>query len=111
MGETERILLGGLSGVAFGAAVALLGAYISNGVLRRRGESAVMAVMAARMLLDAAALGAVYLMRHVLPLPFEPIMIGTALGLSLTGIVTGWKLSHRLSRGEQTKDTQTGGGK
>lgn len=108
--ETEHMLLGGLLGAAFGVSVALLGAWISNSALRRKGESGVMAAMAARMMLDAAALGAVYLMRSILPLPFEPTIIGAALGLSLTGIAAGWKLSRRLSCGDEENKTHTGGG-
>lgn len=109
MGETGRILSGALAGAALGAVVALLGAWISYRTLCHKGESAVMAAMIARMLLDAAALGAVYFLRTMLPFPFEPTMIGTALGLSVTGIVTGWKLSRRLAQDAQERDTAEGG--
>ena len=102
------ILLGGLLGALLGVAVALLGGRISSAVLQRKGESGIMAAMAARLALDAAALGAVFLARRALPLPFEPTIIGTALGLSLTGILLGWRLSRRLAHGGKAADTEGG---
>ena len=105
-----RVLLGGLSGAAFGVAVALLAVRIGAVCTSRGGDGGVMAAMTMRMLLDAAALGAVFLLRHVLPLPFEATLIGTALGLSLTGMVMSWRLSRQIRRGESNKNTDTGGG-
>jgi len=95
--SAAQIVMGALAGLALGVTVALI-----NGVFTRRavakGTSAAMAAaMGCRMALDVALLAGIYLLRNVIPLPFEPTLIGAALGLSLGGIVSAAAISRQLN--------------
>ena len=79
-----------LIGVIIGAAAGLLTAALNTAILRRglkrEGMSGITVATVLRMLLDAAVLGAIYLLRHRLPVPFAPTIIAAAVTMSL-GII------------------------
>ena len=95
-------LLAGAIGFALGALVAFANMCITRRAVRKNSTNAVMAASMLRMLLNIAALAAVYFTRNLLPLPFYGTIIGTALGLSLVGIL----LNLRLSREQWQDPTQ-----
>ena len=70
------------AGLLFGLAVSAVGMVLTLRAMRRGSSKSLALAMALRLLLDLAALGAVYLLRKSMPLPFEPAVIATAVGLS-----------------------------
>ena len=86
--------MGAVAGGLFGLAVAAVGMVLTLRAMKKGGSRALAVAMAVRLLLDLAALGAVYLLRNALPLPFEPTIIATAVGLS-AGVVGLAALSNR----------------
>ena len=87
-------VMGAVAGGLFGLAVAAVGMVLTLRAMKKGGSRALAVAMAVRLLLDLAALGAVYLLRKTLPLPFEPTIIATAVGLS-AGVVGLAALSNR----------------
>ena len=92
----KRILFSAAGGLLFGLAVAA----VNTALLRRalRSGKNLPGAMAVRMLLDVAALGAVYLLRSVLPMHFESAIIAAAAGLSGGIIAMTYLLSRREKR-------------
>ena len=81
----EMYLLAGGIGLIFGSLVAFVNMCITRRGLQKNSANAVMAASLLRMLVNIAALAAVYFTRKLLPLPFYGTIIGTAVGLSLVG--------------------------
>ncbi len=77
------LIVGIAAGFLFGLAVAGVNTAVMARALRSRSAGALTVAVALRTVLDLLALGAVYLTRSVLPLPFEPTLIATAVGLSV----------------------------
>ena len=94
-----KIVLAVLLGLVWGAAAALVNAKISADALKKNKSSAVQAAGAGRMAVDIAALGIVFLLRGVLPLPYEVVLVATAVSLSLFTIL----FAFRMSRAEKEK--------
>lgn len=65
-----------------------------------------MAASLLRMLVNIAALAAVYFTRKLLPLPFYGTIIGTAVGLSLVGILLNLRLSKNNCRTQRKIPSQ-----
>lgn len=97
----EMYLLAGGVGFVFGALVSFANAQITRHSVRKNSANAIMAASILRMLVNIAALAVVYFTRNLLPLPFYGTIVGTAVGLSLVGILLNLKLSK-----EQLKDPQ-----
>ena len=97
----EMYLLAGGIGFVFGALVSFANAQITRHSVRKNSANAIMAASILRMLVNIAALAVVYFTRNLLPLPFYGTIVGTAVGLSLVGILLNLKLSK-----EQMKDPQ-----
>lgn len=97
----EMYLLAGGVGFVFGALVSFANAQITRHSVRKNSANAIMTASILRMLVNIAALAAVYFTRNLLPLPFYGTIVGTAVGLSLVGILLNLKLSK-----EQLKDPQ-----
>lgn len=95
----EMYLLAGGVGFVFGALVSFANAQITRHSVRKNSANAIMAASILRMLVNIAALAVVYFTRNLLPLPFYGTIVGTAVGLSLVGILLNLKLSK-----EQLKD-------
>ena len=97
-----KTVLAVLLGLIWGAAAALVNAKISADALRKNSSSAIRTASAGRMAVDAAALGLVFLLRGVLPLPYEVVLVATAVSLSLLTIV----LAYRMSGAEKKKNRE-----
>ena len=63
--------------------------------MRKNSVNAVIGASMLRMLVNIAALAVVYFTRNLLPLPFYGTIIGTAVGLSLMGILLNLRLSKK----------------
>lgn len=95
-----------VAGLLFGLAVAGLNTVIMRRAIKKGTSSHLLAAVTVRMLLDAAALGAVYLARGRLPLLFQPTLVATAVGLS-AGIISLAILTSRVKPNDRSD--QTGG--
>lgn len=89
------IALAVLLGAVWGVLVSLLGMLITKRALEKNNTGAVMAGSLSRTVLDVAALGLVFLLRNTVPLPYTYMMIGTAVGLSVTTIVYSFRLAGK----------------
>lgn len=91
----EMYLLAGGVGFVFGALVSFANAQITRHSVRKNSVNAVIGASMLRMLVNIAALAVVYFTRNLLPLPFYGTIIGTAVGLSLMGILLNLRLSKK----------------
>ena len=98
----EQYLIGGVVGAVFGFAVANISAVLTRRNLKKGDTNAVMGMSMLRTLLDIVALAVVYLLRNVLPFPFYGVIVGTAIGLSVGGIVLASRMGRNL-KNEQTE--------
>lgn len=105
----EMYLLAGGIGLVFGGLVAFGNLQITRRSLQKNSANAVMAASMLRMLTNIAALAVVYFTRNLLPLPFYGTIIGTAVGLSLVGILLNLRLSKKQLRGPQQNPESTDG--
>ena len=81
------ILIGVLAGLAWGALWGWVNTLILNKAMQKKDTNAIMAGNLGRLLVDALALSAVFLLRKVLPFSFEATIIAAAIVLSLLNIV------------------------
>lgn len=86
-------LWGALAGLVWGAAAALLNAFVSKKCIAKNSSGAMLAANAIRSVVDIGALAAVFLLRKLLPFSFEAALIGTAVALSMLTIVFAYRLS------------------
>ena len=84
-----------LAGAVWGVAVALVNMLIMRAALKKNKDGALMAANLLRTLLDLAAFAVVFLVRGALPLPYTFVLVGTALGLSMTTIVFSFRLAGK----------------
>lgn len=94
-GDTMELLLGGLAGLAWGLICGLVNILILKKAITKNDNNAIMAANLARMAVDLAALGAVFLLRKVLPFSFEAALIGTAVALSVVTIVYAYRYGKK----------------
>lgn len=97
----ENYIIGGLIGAAIGLAIAGFGAWLTRRSLTRDKTAAVMGASFLRTLLDIVTLLAVYLLRNMLPFPFYGMIIGTALGLSVGGVLFAVRTGKKMQRDDQ----------
>lgn len=97
----EQYIIGGLLGLAFGYAVACCSAWLTKRSLKKDKTVAVMGVSFLRQLLDIAALLIVFLLRNVLPFPLYAMLIGTAAGLSVGGIILAVRTGRKMQNEQQ----------
>ena len=88
-----KYLIGALAGLVWGALAALLNGYITKKALDKASDKAMLLSNALRLVVDVVALGAVFLLRNVLPFSFEAALVGTAASLSLLMIVFAYKMA------------------
>ena len=91
-----QYILGGLIGLVFGTAVAAVGAMLTRRSLEKSKTSTVLGVSFLRQLMDILALFIVFLLRKVMPFPLYAVLVGTALGLSVGGIVLATRISKKM---------------
>ena len=102
----EQYVIGGVIGVVFGFAVAIVGTVLTRRNMKKNDANAVMAGSMLRTLLDILALLAVYLLRNALPFPFYGVIIGTAVGLSVGNIIQALRIGKQIREEEQRKKSE-----
>lgn len=90
-----QMLFGILAGLVWGALCGLLNVGILKRSIGKNENSALMAGNLLRLLVDAAALGAVFLLRGLLPFSFEAALVGTAIALSLVTLVFAFRYGKK----------------
>ena len=117
-----KYVIGAIVGLLWGALVAWLNSRINKIAIGKNDTKAMMEAMMeaslGRTVIDVAALGAVFLLRNVLPFNFEATIAGTAASLGLLTVFFAFQLSKpepekkpdesvqpekTESRGEETK--------
>ncbi len=91
-----QIALSIIAGLVWGGLFGLLSARISKRIVAAGDERKIASLSMIRMLLDVAALAAVYFTRNLLPLRFEFTLIATAVALSLIGIVAAFRTASSM---------------
>ncbi len=84
-----------LAGLAWGALFGLISAVITKKIAAGGGKKIPVLSML-RLLVDFAALAAVYFTRDLLPLRFEYTLIAAAVALSLIGIVAAFRTAASM---------------
>lgn len=82
-----------LAGLVWGFLAALLNAFVTKKCIAKQSTNAIMAANLIHMLVDVAALAAVFLVRNVPWLNFAAAIVATAAALSITTIVFTFKLA------------------
>ena len=90
-----KLFLGVLAGLVWGGLIGLVNILIMKKGLKKNDNNLVMAANLARMVLDLAALGLVFLLRNLLPFPYEPMLVGTAVALSIVSLVFAFRYGKR----------------
>lgn len=86
-------VIGALCGLVWGALAALLNFQISKRSIAKDSTSALLGANLARVGVDIVALGVVFLLRKVLPFPYEAALIAAAIAMSLVTIVCAYRMS------------------
>ena len=86
-------VFGALAGLLWGALTAFVNSRISKKAIEKNTTQAVLVGNFSRTLIDFVALGAVFLLRNVLPFSFEAMLIGTAASLGLLTVFFAYRLS------------------
>ena len=90
-----KIVIGILAGLAWGGLIGLINVLIMKKGLRKNDSNLVMAANLGRMVLDLAALGLVFLLRSLLPFPYEAALVGTAVALSAASLIFAFRYGKR----------------
>ncbi len=90
-----KLFLGVLAGLVWGGLIGLVNTLIMKKGLKKNDSNLVMAANLGRMALDLAALGLVFLLRGLLPFPYEAMLIGTAVALSLVSLIFAFRYGKR----------------
>ena len=84
-----------IAGAVWGALACTVNYFLLKAAVKKADANAVLGGSMTRLLVDAAALGAVFLARRVLPIDFTAAIIATAVVLSLGGIVSAFLLMKK----------------
>ena len=90
-----RILFGILAGLAWGALGAFVNYKINQAALKKQSSNALVAASLARMAVDLVVLGVIFLLRGVLPFPFEAALLTAGITLSLGSILLAFRMSRK----------------
>lgn len=89
------LLFGGLAGLVWGAVCGLINMLILKKAIQKNNSNTLMAANLARMGVDLAALLLVFLLRKVLPFPYEAALVGTAVALSVVTLVFAFRYGKK----------------
>jgi hypothetical protein len=87
-----------LAGLVWGAVFGLIGALITKKAAAKGSGAQIASLSLVRMLIDVAALAAVYFTRDLLPLRFEYTLIASAVAMSLISIVAAFRIAASLKK-------------
>ena len=96
-----NFVIGASVGLLWGALIAWLNSRISKKAIAKNSTQSMMAASIARTIIDIAALGAVFLLRNVLPFSFEAALVGTAASLGLLTVCFAFLLSKPEKKEEK----------
>ena len=99
-----KYVIGAIVGLLWGALVAWLNSRINKKAIGKNDTKAMMEASLSRTVIDVAALGAVFLLRNVLPFNFEATIAGTAASLGLLTVFFAFQLSkpERVKKPEES---------
>ena len=89
-----KYAVGALLGLLWGAALAWVNSKINKAAIAKNSTKAMLAANAIRTLVDIIGLGAVFLLRNILPFSFEATIVGTAASLGLLTVYFAYRLSR-----------------
>lgn len=101
MFDTTGYIIGGVVGLIYGGLVSLLCSRLTAHYLKKQSSDpsvslvGVMLMSFGRLMIAAVALLVAFLLRKVLPWPYEGVLVGTAIGLSVGAAVTSYLLSKK----------------
>ena len=87
--------LGVLAGLVWGGVWGAVNVLILKKSIRKNDNNAIMAANMGRMGIDLLALLAVFLLRKVLPVPYEFVLIGTAVALSAVTLIFAFRFGKK----------------
>ncbi len=90
-----KLLIGLLAGLAWGALCGFLNTRILKRAVEKNDNNFMMAANILRLLVDLVALGAIFLLRGVLPFSYEAALVGTAIALSLLTIAFAFRYGKK----------------
>ena len=90
-----KFLIGILAGLFWGAAAAGLNAFISKRCVAKAASGVFAWTNILQTLVSLAALAAVVLMRNILPFRYEGMLVGTAISMSMLGIVFAFMIAKQ----------------
>ena len=99
-----KYVIGAVMGLLWGALVAWVNSQINRNALKKNTTNAMLAANMGRTLIDIAALGAVFLLRNVLPGNFEATIVGTAASLGLLTVYFAFRLSKPEKNPNEKKE-------
>lgn len=88
-------IISALAGLVWGFLAALLNAFVTKKCIAKQSTNAIMVSNLVHMLVDVAALAAVFLVRNLSWLNFAVAIVATAAALSITTIVFTFKLAAK----------------
>ena len=88
-------IISALAGLVWGFLAALLNAFVTKKCIANQSTNAIMASNLVHMLVDVAALAAVFLVRNLSWLNFAVAIVATAAALSINTIVFTFKLAAK----------------
>ena len=88
-----KYVIGAAAGLVWGGLFALLNCAVSLGAIRKNSEKAVLVANILRFAVDIIALGALFLLRGLLPFSVETALVGTAAALSVITIVFAFRVA------------------
>ena len=94
-GIDMSIFLAVLVGLVWGALAALLGGLVTRRAFAKNSTSAVMVGNLLRTLIDLTALGAIFLLRNLLPFDYTWTLIAAAVALSIGTIVISYRIAGK----------------
>ena len=99
-----KYVIGVIVGLLWGALVAWLNSRINKIAIGKNDTKAMMEASLGRTVIDVAALGAVFLLRNILPFNFEATIAGTAASLGLLTVFFAFQLSkpERVKKPEES---------
>jgi len=86
-------VIGALAGLVLGALVALLNYNIMKNAVKKNSDKAMLSCNFSRTAVDIISLGAVFLMRNVLPFSFEACLIAMAAIMGLGTVYFSFKIA------------------
>ncbi len=95
-----KIAIAIAAGVLWGALAALLNMAINKKALAKGNTNALLAANLGRTAVDLAALGIIFLLRKILPFPYEAMMLGTAIALSLLTVFFAFRMAGKEKGGK-----------